>query len=305
MKQYSFLTEFLGTALGTLGLAMGTMGTIKNIGQNRFNNKYMGLMYKELSACKNRQQALQIVNRYTTQLTQMYNKMDKKTVNRVAVMQNFLKINFQIPLTKIINNPQDINWKQNALTFLKKNRRKINTKNLINTGVTTASLAAGGAIMTGVGGATAAAVASSTFLLNTAVRQLKIFNSTRYLNAMEKEIQNCPDDNRQLAAQILQKYCYDISNNIQSIVNKSRKKINFDIQQQMRARFLTPCLQIINNQNNRYWKVSLIDYIKTEKLQAIIQHVCDSITQLLIPRLLRNNAVGNQTTNVRTPVVRR
>lgn len=309
VKQYSFLNEAINPlavtagvaggaaligggaavmpAVAATGLGMGAIGTIKNIGQNRFNNKYMNLMYKELAACNDRNQAMSIVNRYTTQLTSMYNKMDKKIVNKVAIMQNFLNINFRIPLIRIINNQNDLNWKQNALTFLKTNKRKINFKNTLKTGVTAASLTAGGALLGGVGGTAAAAVSQSIFYINAAIKQLKTFNSVRYINSMKKELQNCPDENRQLAAQILQKYCYDISNQIQTIANKSGKKINFDIQQQMRTRFLIPCMQIINDTNNKYWKMTLLDHMEAEKLQGVIQTICDNITQLLIPWVRR------------------
>ena len=287
MKQYSFLHESITAALGTVGLTMGAYSTLKNANQNIFNNKYMKLMYEELAACKNRNQATQIVNRYTTQLTKIYSKLDKKLVNKLAIMQNFLNINFRIPLIKIISNREDPDWKKNALTFLQRNKSKINLKNAANTGLRVASLAAGGALLGGVGGTAATTVASSTFLINTAVRQLKIFNSTRYINAMLKELDNCPDNDRNLAAKIIEKYCYDISNNIQNIVNKSGKKINFDIQQEMRTKFLVPCLQIINNPKNRYWKINLTDFIRAEKLQAIIQHICDTITYLIIPKVIR------------------
>ena len=100
IKQYSFLNEAVnplavtagvaGTAaligggaavmpaVAAAGMGMGAINTIKSIGQNKFNNKYINLMYRELGACNDRNQALSIVNRYTTQLTSMYNKMDKK-----------------------------------------------------------------------------------------------------------------------------------------------------------------------------------------------------------------------------------
>lgn len=272
-------------AVAAAGLGMGAINTIKNSKQNRFNNKYMNLMYKELAACRDRNQALSIVNRYSTQLTSMYSKMDKKVVNKVSAMQNFINTNFRIPLIKIINNQQDPNWKQNALTYFKKNKNKINFKNALQTGVSTASLALSG---TGLAtGASAVHYASQAlFYAKSAINQLKSFNSARYFTNLEKELAACPDDNKQMAAQIIQKYCFDISNNIQTIVNKSQKKINYNVQQQMRTRFLVPCMQIIN-QNNRYWKMSLIDYIKAEKLQGVIQSICDSITQLLIPNVMR------------------
>ena len=276
-------------AMAVAGLGMGALGTVKNIRQNNFNSKYLDLMYRELGACGSRQQALEIVNRYSTKLTSMYNKVDKKLISKNQIMQTFINTNFRIPLIRIINNPQDPNWKANALTFFKKNRHKINIKNNVGALTTATSLAAGGALMSGLGGATAATIATSSFWVNAAVRQLKTFNITRYLNKMKIEIQNCPDDNRQFAQQILEKYCYDISNNIQTIANKSGKKINFNVQQQLRARFLTPCLQIINNPQNKYWKVTLIDYIDSEKIQGVVQSVCDAISQLIIPRFLRRN----------------
>ena len=297
MKHYTFLQEFitaaaalsaLPMALGATSLGLGAKSTYNNVRQNSFNNKYLNLMYRELGACATRQKALEIVNRYSTKLTAMYGKMvNKKMSNKLAIMQNFINTNFKIPLTKIITNQQDPNWKVNALTYFRKNSRNINIKNALRTTATATSLAAGGALMSGLGGATAAIIAASTLWINVAVRQLKTFNSTRFLNRMKIELQNCPDDNRQLAQQILEKYCYDISNNIKTIVDKSKKKINFDVQQQLRSRMLTPCLQIIYNNQNRYWKVSLIDYIETQKIQDVIQNICDTISQLLIPRVVR------------------
>lgn len=320
IKRYSFLKEDLnplavtagaaGTAamigglpavlpaMAAAGIGMGAIGTLKNIKQNRFNNRYLSLMYKELAAAPTREKALEIVNRYSTSLTSMYgNMVNKKMQQRVAIMQNFINLNFRIPLIKIIRNPQDLNWKANALTYFKKNSRKINLKNAAKTALGATSLAAGGAMLGGnltgmltPGTAqTLGTVTTSLFWTRAALNQLKTFNSTIYLNRMKAELQNCPDDDRQTAQQILEKYCYDIANNIQGIVNKSKKKINFSIQQDLRNRFLIPCFQIINNPNNKYWKMTLMDYLDTQKLQGIVQNICNSITQILIPRLARSH----------------
>lgn len=283
-------------AMAAAGMGMGAINTIKNIRQNRFNNKYLNLMYKELAASQSREKALEIVNRYSTQLTSMYgNMVNKKMQRSVAIMQNFINLNFRIPLSKIIRNPQDLNWKANALTYFKKNSRKINLKNAATTALGATSLAAGGAMlgggMTGLltpaSYGTLSTVTTSLFWVRAALNQLKTFNTTKYLNKMKAELQQCPNENRQLAQQIIERYCYDIANNIQSIVNKTKKKINFNIQQDLRNRFLIPCSQIINNQNNKYWKMSLIDYLDTQKLQGVIQNICDSISQILIPQLAR------------------
>jgi len=274
---YSFLQEYLVTSL----LALGAYSTFKNMSQSALNAKMMNSLQREINKCdpRNKKLALSIVNRYSTQLTQIYNgKLDKKTLKKLGNAQSVIATYFYRPLTQIINGP-DPNWKREVQLYLQSNVTKINrsqnTANMI-------SLAAIGTGAAGVAGVTAAGtVGLGLFGLNVVKSQLSHFNSLFYLRKMGKELEACND--RQTATKIVDKYCYQIANDLQQIVIKSGKKVPLNIQLELRSRLGGPLISIINNQQNKYWKILAVDYLKSYKSQQNIQYVCNTISQLIMP----------------------
>jgi len=288
-SDYSFLEEFLIPAL----LTLGAYSTFKNMSQSALNAKMMNSMQKELGRCdpRNRKLALSIVNRYSTQLTQIYaRKLDKKTLKKLAGAQNLINTYFKRPLDEIINSPNP-NWKRDLSFFLQKNITSINRKQNASNMLTLAALGTGAGIATaGAATATGAAlgqVSLSLFGYRVIQSQLKHFNSVYYIKNMLKEMEACND--RQTALKIVDKYCYQISQGLNSIVIKSGKKVPMDIQLELRTRLAKPLIDIINNPNNKYWKILAIDYIKSHRAQETIQYVSNTISQLIIPTAIRKS----------------
>ena len=274
--KYSFLEEFLVPAL----LGLGAYSTFKNMSQTALNSKMMNGLQVEIRKCdpRNKQLALNIVNKYSTQLTQIYGKkLDKATLKKLAITQNLINTNLKRPLEQIINSA-DKDWKMTSMQYLYKNVTKIirqqNSANMLS------------AAAIGVGGAAAAGLAPTSLSLglfgaNVIRSQFKHFNSMFYLNKMSKELEAC--NTRQDAIKVIDKYCYQISNDLNQIVIKSGKKTPIDIQLQLRQQLANPLLEIINNQNNKYWKVLAVDYVKSQKAFQNVQYVCNSISQLVVP----------------------
>lgn len=276
LDKYSFLEEFLVPAL----LGLGAYSTFKNMSQTALNSKMMNGLQVEIRKCdpRNKQLALNIVNKYSTQLTQIYGKkLDKATLKKLAITQNLINTNLKRPLEQIINSA-DKDWKMTSIQYLYKNVTRIirqqNSANMLS------------AAAIGVGGAAAAGLVPTSIGLglygaNVIRSQFKHFNSMFYLNKMSKELEAC--NTRQDAIKVIDKYCYQISNDLNQIVIKSGKKTPIDIQLQLRQQLANPLLEIINNQNNKYWKVLAVDYVKSQKAFQNVQYVCNSISQLVVP----------------------
>lgn len=285
-KDYSFLEEFLVPTL----LAFGAYSTFKNMSQSALNAKMMNSMQRELGKCdpRNKRLALSIINRYSTQLTQIYaKKLDKKTLKKLAVAQNLIDTNFKRPLEQIINSPNP-NWKKDMSVFLQKNVKRINQRQSNANMLSLAAIGTGAGIAAAGGTATAAGAALgkaslSLFGFNVIKSQFQHFNSMYYLNNMCKELEACNDNDRQTAINIIDKYCYQISQGLNSIVIKSGKKVPIDIQLELRTKLAKPLMDIINNKNNKYWKILVIDYVKSNKAQQSVQYVSNTLSQLIVP----------------------
>ena len=293
IKKYSFLQEFLATTgmvLAPALLGLGAYSTYKGYNQGKVNTSVMSRMYSELVKCppNDRQMALNIVNKYTNtqQSTNTFAK-DKDVQKRTIIAQSIINQTFRTPLLHIIQNSPD--WKNDALTYFAKNARHMDKKQKIGTAISTLGLATGAAgtatMMTGAAMNPLISTAGlSLFALNTIQTQLKYFKSKIYINRMINEL-NATND-RQECIDIINKYCYQITNDLQNIINKSGKKIPLDVQNEMRVKFATPLIQICNNTSNAYWKTVLIDNINSQKIQDNIQYVADLIGRLIIPKFM-------------------
>ena len=279
-------------------LSYGAYSALQSMSQTQWNSRMLYKMQVELSKCdpRNRRKALEIVNRYSTQLTQLYGKsLSKGAAKKLAITQNLINNTFKYPLEQIINNSQSVNWKRDLDFYLQKNitkiRRQQNTRNLISAAALGTGAAAAGGLATSV----TAPVGLSLFGYNVLRTQLSHFNSLFYLNRMAKEMEAC--QTREEATAIVDRYCYQISKDLGDIVIKSGKKIPMNIQLQLRRSLAQPLFGIINNQTNKYWKIVAVDYIKSQKAQQNIQYVCNTLSQLVVPTLMTQlkglNLFGN------------
>lgn len=285
-KQYTFLQEIVGTTIfGALTL-MSALSLVKNLSYGSFSNKYINFMTNEMNNCppQNRQAALKIINKYAAMLSQMYSNVDKKTMKKIQYFENLFRTNYYIPLKNIITNQNDPNWKQTATNYILKNNKKIKNKNRLNNTVHAVSLGASGAAAGGI--AAASAVSGVLFTVRNVADQLKFFNGQRYIKKMEKELKACQENDRQTAVNIVNKYCFNIAKYIQNSVDKTGKQIPFNIQDKMRNEFLNPLLSLITDQNNKYWKVMVLDRIQEQKIQQTVSHISNTVAYALLPKVL-------------------
>ena len=268
-------------------LSYGAYSTLQNMGQTQWNSRMLNKMQIELGRCdpRNRRKALQIVNKYSTQLVQLFGKnLSKGALKKLAVTQSLINSNFRYPLEQIINNSQSPNWKKDLTLYLQKNVKKIrgqqNAANLFSA----AAIGTGAAAVGGLATAVTAPVGLSLFGYNVVQSQLKHFNSLFYLNRMAKELEAC--QTREDAVKLVDRYCYQISKDLGDIIIKSGKKIPLNIQLQLRRSLAQPLFGIINNQTNKYWKIVAVDYVKSQKAQQNIQYVCNTLSQLVVPTMM-------------------
>lgn len=281
-KQYSFLQEVVGTVLFAGLTALSAYSLFKNLRSNSFNNSYINNLNKEINNCdpNDRNGALNIINKYASILNKIkFNneiKVNRSMLKKLQMAQNFFFTNYYTPLKQIISNNNDLNWKQSALNYISKNHKKIKRKNNLNTAIHATSLGLSGAGAAGIQAAKYATM--SIFAIRNLLKQLKFFNGNKYIKKMEKELQKCPETDRITARNIVNKYCFDITSYIQNTANKTNKKIPFNIQQKMRHEFAGPLLDLINDTNNKYWKIMVMDMVQQSKLQNTVQHICDTVT---------------------------
>lgn len=120
------------------------------------------------------------------------------------------------------------------LNYVSQERKRFGRKTAINTTLNAVSLAGVGAAVAGTGGvAGAALIAARTpiFVYRQVIRQLNFFNGQRHINKMIKELNACPDNDRQQALEILQRYSFNISSEINSNIQKTKKSIPINIQE--------------------------------------------------------------------------
>jgi hypothetical protein len=282
MKNYNPLYEFITMAtVGAGMLGLSAIMTFKNMNQNAFNKKISKLFLQNLNQCHDKQTAINIINNFCNRL-QNFNT-DKSIVKKLAIAQNFLKLNYYAPCLKIIQQYDDNTWKQELLKFTKSNSRKLAFKSGLRTTANVGSLALSGGAMAGNAVMGMAAMANGIYRIIS--RNLKYFNANRYINKLIKELQACSDTDLNSALNIVIKYSYSISTDIQNNVQKTKVKIPFNIQEKIRQQFL-PLLNIIQ-QGDPYWKIKCIDYLKTNKIQEGTQVICDSVLHYIMPYTMR------------------
>lgn len=284
MKNLNPLYEFITMAtVGAGMLGLGAISTFKNMNQNGFNKKMSNIFLSELYKTTNKQQALQVLDKYCNKLQQM--NTDKSLQKKIAAAQYFLKSNYYSPCIQIIKQYDDKTWKTQLMSFVKKNRRKLSISSGLKSAATIGSLTLSGGAMAGSVTMGMAAMANSIYRI--VKRNLQFFNSNRYINKLIKELEQCPDNDKQMAINIINKYCYNISTDIENNINKTKKKVPFNIQQKIRQQFV-PIFNIMQ-QNSNYWKIQCIDYLKTNKIQEGTQVICDSVLYYILPRVVRKN----------------
>jgi hypothetical protein len=282
MKNLNPIYEFITMAtVGAGMLGLSAISTLKNMNQNAFNKKISSMFMNALYKSNNKQEAVQIIDSYCNRLQQM--NTDKSLQKKIAITQHFLKTNYYMPCINIIKQSDDKTWKTNLLNHLKKNSKKLAISSGLKTAATMGTLALSGGAMAGNAMMGMAAMANGIYRI--IKRNLQYFNSARYINSLIKELKNCSDTDIMGAINIVNKYCYNISNDIQSNIDKTKKKVPFNIQQKIRQQFV-PILNIIQ-QGSPYWKIQCIDYLQTNKIQEGTQVICDSVLHYIVTYSMR------------------